>query len=101
MPSIVSNETQLLCRGIGQHRLMSVERSHSVRAVPSKVPDFGCPFAPEKATMWAIIRGTRGEGAGRPNASLSKEGTMWGRFSSSMPELNWGAMSILQQQCWS
>jgi hypothetical protein len=64
MPSVVSNGTHLLCRGIGYHRLMGVERAHSVLAVPSKVPDYGCPFAPEKATTWAIIRATRGDGAG-------------------------------------
>jgi hypothetical protein len=64
MPSIVSNGTDLLCRGGGYHRLMGVERAHSVLAVPSKVPDYGCPFAPEKVTRWSIIRATRGDGAG-------------------------------------
>jgi hypothetical protein len=82
MPSVVSTGTHLLCRGIGHHRLMGVERAHSALAVQSKVPDYGYPFAPEKATRWAIIRATHGDGAGptpssaRPSVNPKQGGTL-------------------------
>jgi hypothetical protein len=80
MPSVVSNGTHVLYSDIGYRRLAGVERVHSVLAVRSKVPDYGCPFGPEKATGWAIIRATHCDGAGptpssaRRSVNPSKEG---------------------------
>jgi hypothetical protein len=107
MPSAVSTIAHLLCRGIGHRRLMGAERTHSALAIPSKIPDYGCPFAPQKATAWAIIaeRLTKMWGLLLHRRVLtpipSKEEAPWRRFPSSAPGLDWRAMSIVRQRCWS
>jgi hypothetical protein len=107
MPSVVSTGTHLLCRGIGPHRLMGAERAHSMLAVPSKIPDYGCPFASERVAPWAIIaeRLTNMRGLLLHRRVLtpipSKEETLWRRFPSSAPGLDWRATSIVRQRGWS
>jgi hypothetical protein len=56
MPSVASTGTHLLYMGV-RHRLIGVERAHSLIAVLPKIPVHGRSFARERATVWAIISG--------------------------------------------
>jgi hypothetical protein len=69
--------------GTGHHRQFGDDAGPRA-VVTSKIPDYGCPFAPEKDTVWAIIaeRVTKVRGLLLHRRVLmptpSKEGALWG-----------------------
>jgi hypothetical protein len=110
MPSVVPIGSHLQRLGVRHHRRDGVGRAHSLLAVSAKVLDRGCSFAHGGARVWAIIAARMTKMRGLLLDWLdwrvltpprSKEGALWRRRPSPALGLNWRAMSIARQRCWS